>query len=76
MDFKQVFNMLVGTLVRHGMTLLAGIFAAKGWISANEVEQMVTAGSAAILSGVLFIAGIVLSAVTKTKAINAPPPSK
>lgn len=76
MDFKQIVNMLLGTLVRHGLTLLAGIFAAKGWITANEVEQMVTTGAAAVLSGVLFIVGIVFSAITKTRAVNAPPPSK
>ena len=48
---KMDLSTILGIVVRHGLTILGGIFVSKGVLEAGDVE--VVAGSGAAIAGVL-----------------------
>ena len=51
------FSTILGLLVRHGLTILGGVFVSKGVIDSTDVETIAGAGA--------IVAGIVMSVFNK-----------
>ena len=51
------FSTILGLLVRHGLTIIGGVFVSKGVIDSTDVETIAGAGA--------IVAGIVMSVFNK-----------
>jgi hypothetical protein len=49
MDYKTDIEPILTSLLRHGLTTVAGMLAVNGAIQENQVTQFVTIGSAVVI---------------------------
>lgn len=64
---------LIGQVVRHLLTVAAGLLTAYG-VSADQATAIVGPATAIIVSIILFLIAQFWSAVSKNDALNTPPP--
>ncbi len=70
MDWKIV----LGSVVRGGVQVVAGFLASKGIIDAAGVTPFIDTVSGVVVGGLIFAATLVWSLISKQKALDTIPP--